>query len=135
MNVEILMIAGGALHFLILIVSVQIPRVLDWETHLALLPPFLRSLFWVYGAFIVLTIAGFGALSIGYAAEIAVGEGLARGFCAFVAIFWTARLFVQWVIFDPGPFLKTRLHRVGYHGLTAIFILLPLIYGYAALAN
>ena len=64
---------AGALQLLILIVSVQVPRVLDWRTNLAVLHPFLRKLFWVYGAFIVLVIIGFAALTFLNADEMAKG--------------------------------------------------------------
>jgi len=135
MNTELLIIAGGILHLGILIASSQVPRVLDWKGHLAPLPAFLRTLFWVYGAFIVLTIFGFGALSLLFTGELAGGSGLARGFCGFVCLFWTARLAVQLFIFDGKELVKTRWQKGGYHMLTGVFVLLPLIYGYVAFAQ
>lgn len=63
----------------------------------------------------------------------ASGIPLARGMAGFIALFWTARLVVQFWIFDASDMLSTRLHRAGYHALTIIFILLVLIYGWAVL--
>ena len=56
---EILILTGGGLHFLTLIASAMVPKTLDWKGELAKLIPFLRTLFWVYGIFIVLCIVSF----------------------------------------------------------------------------
>ena len=57
---------------------------------------------------------------------------LARSFCAFVAVFWGLRLSVQLFVVDARAFLKTTFLRVGYHGLTVVFIYLTIAYGLAA---
>src|SRR4030095_13021701 len=106
--------------------------VLDWRKNLASLPSFLRRLFWVYGAFIVLAIIGLGTLTLVHARAMSSGDPLARGLCGFIAFFWLARLVVQIWVFDPTPFLTTRLMRFGYHALTAAFIYLAAVYGCAA---
>jgi hypothetical protein len=128
-----LLYLAGVMQFSILIASAIIPRALDWRRNLAGLDPFLRKLFWVYGIFIVLVIIGFSVLTVFHAASIAAGEPLARSVCAFIAIFWLARLVVQIAVFDARVFLTTWFYKVGYHALTVIFALLVLIYGWAAL--
>jgi hypothetical protein len=124
---------AGLLHFTILIASALVPRVLDWRANLATLHPFLRRLFWVYGVFIVLTIIGFGTLTLLDSAAMATHEPVARSLAAFIAIFWLARLIVQLFVFDCRDFLTTPLLKIGYHGLTLLFIYLSFIYGYVAL--
>jgi hypothetical protein len=131
--VKSLLLAGGMLHFVILIASVLTPRVLDWRANLAALHPFLRRLFWVYGSFIVLVIVSFGTLTLLQADELAAGTSLARSLCAIIAIFWVARLAVQFFVFDAKPFLTTTFLRLGYHGLTSLFAALVFIYGCTAL--
>ena len=128
-----LLIIGGILHFVILIASALTPRVLDWRENLATLHPFLRRLFWVYGAFIVLVIISFGTLTLFRTDELASATPLARSVCAMIAIFWAARLSVQFFVFDARPFLTTAFRRVGYHGLTILFSALVFIYGCVAL--
>jgi hypothetical protein len=128
-----LLILGGLLHFVILIASSLTPRVLDWRANLAMLHPFLRRLFWVYGFFIVLVIISFGVLTLVHADELAAGAPLARSICAVIAIFWLARLAVQFFVFDAISFLTTTFLRLGYHGLTFLFAALVLIYGSVAL--
>ena len=127
------LLVGGLLHFVVLIASALTPRVLDWRTNLAALPPFLRRLFWVYGCFIVLVIISFGAITLRHANELASGAPLSRSVCAMIAIFWLARLGVQFFVFDARPFLTTTFLRLGYHGLTLLFTALVAIYGCAAL--
>jgi hypothetical protein len=129
-----LLYLAAALQLLILTASIQVPRVLDWKSNLSALRPFLRRLFWVYGTFIVLVIGGFSILTFLNAGAMAAGEPVARSLCAFITVFWAARLFVQFAIFDPGPFLATRLQRIGYHLLGGAFVVLVLVYGWAAAA-
>jgi len=127
------LIIGGLLHLVVLIASALTPRVLDWRTSLAVLHPFLRRLFWVYGSFIVLVIILFGAVTLLHANELASGAALPRSVCAMIAIFWLARLGVQFFVFDARPFLTTTVLQLGYHGLTLLFLALVFIYGCAAL--
>ena len=119
---------GGAVHFAILIASALTPRVLGWRRHLSTLPPLLRQLFWVYGSLIVLVIVSFGTISLVNAGDLASGTPLARSVCATIAVFWAARLAVQWFVFDAAPFLTNALLKLGYHTLTAAFVLLVAIY-------
>ena len=128
-----LILLGGLGHFAILLASAQVPRVLDWKHELAPLHPFVRQLFWVYGAFIVLTIAGFGVLTLMNVDALAAGSQLARGVAALVAVFWAVRLAVQCFVFDARPFLTNAWRRLGYHTLTAAFVFFTLLYGYLAL--
>ena len=128
-----LILLGGLIHFGILIASALTPGVLEWRRHLAQLPTLLRQLFWVYGSFIVFVIVAFGSLSLTHAGALASGEPLARSICAFIALFWAARLAVQWFVFDASPFLANAFLKVGYHTLTLAFVILTLIYGCAAI--
>jgi len=123
---------GGLLQLSILIASALVPRVLDWRRNLAGLHPFLRKLFWVYGAFIVFVIIAFATLTLLHAGAMATGEPVARSLCFFIAIFWLARFVVQFVVFEPRPFLTNLFYKAGYHLLTLIFGFLALIYGWAS---
>jgi hypothetical protein len=130
---EKLLCLAGFLHFIILIASALVPRVLDWRANLALLHPFLRTLFWVYGVFIVLVIVGFGTLTLIDLAPMAAGEPVARTLAALIAVFWFARLLVQLFVFDCRAFLTNWFLKAGYHSLTLAFIYLTLIYGWVAI--
>lgn len=132
-HLETFLKIGGCLHFAILLASALVPRALDWRKNLASLHPFLRSLFWVYGCFIVLVIISFGLLTLRFSGELAAGTPLARGLCLFICAFWTARLAVQIFVFDARPFITNWFYRLGYQGLTCAFIYFVAVYGIAAL--
>jgi hypothetical protein len=133
-TLEILLRLAGLVQFAILGASASVPRVFDWRRNLAPLHPFLRRLFFVYGAFIVLVIVGFGTLTLRHAGAIASGEPVARSISAFIAIFWFARLIVQLLVFDCRPFLTNWLLTAGYHGLTLAFVYLTAVYAWAAIS-
>ena len=124
---------AAALQLLILIASASTPRVLDWRKNLAVLHPFLRKLFWVYGVFVVMVIIAFAVLTFRHADAMAAREPVARSLCLFIAIFWGARLLVQFAIFDARPFLTNWFYKTGFHALTIIFAFLTFVYGKAAL--
>lgn len=132
MQLESLILIGGIFHFGILFASALAPNVLDWRRELTKLDPLSRQLVWVHGAFIVLVIVAFGALSVAYAPELAGGAALARAVCAFIALFWAARLGVQFFVFDARPKLTTPLLRIGYRALTFVFAYLAVVFAMAA---
>lgn len=132
MNYELLIYICGLLHFGILLASALVPKVLDWKASLRKLDGLSRQLVWVHGAFVVLVIAGFGAISVLFAADLTAGSPLARAVCGFIAVFWGARLFVQLFVFDARPFLKNVFLKTGYHGLTAVFLYHAVVYSVVA---
>ena len=130
---KLLLQLAAAVQLLILIASASTPRVLDWRKNLAVLHPFLRKLFWVYGVFVVMVIIAFAVLTFRHADAMATREPVARSLCLFIAIFWGARLLVQFAIFDVLPFLMNWFYKTGFHALTIIFAFLTFVYGKAAL--
>jgi hypothetical protein len=130
-----LLFVGGILHFGILFASALVPRVLDWRSALRQLDPLSRQLVWVHGLFIVLVIIAFGVLSVAFPHELADGSRLARAVCAFIGLFWTCRLVVQFAVFDARPYLKSALLAIGYRGLTVVFCYLAIVYAWAAFSR
>lgn len=124
---------AASLQLSLLIASSLTPCALDWRSNLRSLHPFLRRLFWVYGVFIVMVIIGFATLTFLHAGAMAAGEPVARSLCVFIALFWSARLFVQFFVFDARPFLTNWFYKIGYHMLTVVFSALVLIYSMAAI--
>jgi hypothetical protein len=132
-TLAILILIAGVLHFGVLIASALVPQVLDWRGDLARVSPMTRHLVWTHGVFIVIVIIGFGVLSILNAAALASGESLARSMCAFVALFWGARLSLQYTWLNASPYLTTPVLKGGYHALTLVFAYFTGVFGYAAL--
>ena len=125
---------AGVAHFGILIASATVPFALNWRESFKGLPPLLRQLFWVYGFFIVLMIIAFGLISLVHAETLAMAASpLARTVCGLIAVFWFARLMVQFFVFEARSYLVNWVYRLGYHGLTVVFVYLVLVFTYAAL--
>lgn len=133
MDMILLVRIGGLLQLGVLIASALVPRELNWRAQLRPLDPLLRQLIWVHGAFIVLVIAGFGTLCLVEAPELAAGSGLARAVSGLIAVFWLARLAIQFFVFDARPHLTNRLFAMGYHALTVVFAYLAIAFTLAAL--
>jgi len=122
---------AGAGQLGVLVASALVPLRLRWRTSLSGLPRLYRQLYWVYGGYVVLAIVAFGLISLFNAAEMAAGSGLARGLCAFIAVFWGIRLTLQ-AVFDVKEHLSAWWLKVGYNALTVLFVLFTLLYSFAA---
>jgi hypothetical protein len=129
-----LILIAGLLHFCILSASALVPIVLDWRRALLGLHPFIRLLVWTYGGFVVLTIIGFGTLSVSQSHALSAGTGLARAVCGFIAVFWSARLFLQLFVMDIRPIVKSRALLLGDKLLTIVFAYFTLVFWIAAIA-
>jgi hypothetical protein len=118
----------------VLIASALVPFRLNWREELRGLSRLHRQMYWVYGGYVVLSIIAFASLSIFNAGELANGSGLARGFCAYVAVFWGIRIALQG-IFDVKEYLTAWWLKAGYLALTLMFTVFASIYSWAALQS
>jgi hypothetical protein len=131
-NLTLALQIAGVLHLGLLGAGGLMPRAVGMRSHVGVLPPFLRQLFWVYYSFIALCLVSFGTMTFLLAPALAAGGGLARGLCIFFAVFWTIRLIAATFIFDVRPYLTNSLWRLGYHATNLVFIYLPIVYAWAA---
>ena len=129
---ERLIFTAGVAQLGVLIASAIVPFRLNWRTELRSLSRLHRQMYWVYGGYVVLSIVAFALLSIAHAGELARGTGLARGVCAYIAVFWGVRVGLQGV-FDVKGHLTTWWLTAGYHALTVLFASFTLLYASAAL--
>jgi hypothetical protein len=132
-TLTLLLELAGAMHLGLMCAGALMPRAVNLRTHLAVLPTFIRRLFWVYYAFIGLCLVSFGLITVTFAGTLAAGSALARAVCAFMAVFWTVRLFAATFIFDVRPYLTNHFWRLGYHATNIVFAYLPVVYALAAL--
>ena len=131
---RILILTAGFGQLTVLTASALVPLRLDWHTELQSLSKLHRQMYWVYGGYVVVSIIAFALISIFHSVELAGGSGLARSLCLYIAVFWGIRLVLQGV-FDVKAHLSTWWLRLGYHGLTVLFIAFTLIYGWAAVCS
>jgi len=127
-----LIFAAGAGQLCVLVASALVPLRLNWREELQCLPRLHRQMYWVYGGYVVMSIVAFGILSLLHSRELASGSGLARAFCAYVAVFWGIRLGLQ-AVFDVKDHLTAWWLRAGYFALTLLFAGFTAVYGLAAL--
>ena len=128
-----LIFMAGIGQLAILIASALVPFRLNWRAELQCLSRLHRQMYWVYGGYIVLSTVAFAALSILNSRELASGSALARGFCAYVAVFGGIRVGLQ-AVFDVRDHLTTWWLKAGYFMLTLMFAALTVVYAWAALS-
>lgn len=133
MNLTLAVQIAGVLHGGLIVAGVLMPRVVKLREHISALPEFIRRLFWVYYTFIGLCLVAFGVITVGFAATLASGEGLARAVCGFLAVFWTIRFVAATFVFDVRRYLTNTFWRAGYLATNIVFIYLPVVYLWAAL--
>ncbi len=126
-----LILLAGVGQLSILIASALVPFRLNWREELRVLSRLHRQMYWVYGGYVVLSIVAFAVLSIAHSRELASGSGLARGFCAYVAVFWGIRVALQ-AMLDVKEHLTAWWLKLGYFALTMMFAMLTIVYAWAA---
>jgi hypothetical protein len=131
-TLTLLLQIAAIFHLGLMCAGLLMPGAVKLRSHLAALPPFIRQLYWVYYSFIGFSLLSFGLITFTFAETLAAGSNLARAVCAFLAIFWTIRLFAATFVFDVRPYLTNKLWRLGYQATNIVFIYLPVIYLLAA---
>ena len=119
---------AGIGHFCVLIASFQVPSRLGWKEDLAKLTPFNRKLMWVHGGFAVLTIIAFGVLTLTLHGEMLRGDRAAIALAAFIGIYWTTRLVVDFAYYEHKDWPTGRAFVTGHAMLTLLFVCLAATY-------
>ena len=93
---------AGAIHAGIVFANLPLPGRLRVRENLHTVPRFLRQIFYVHWAYIVVVVGFFSLLCFGFGHELAGASPLGRFLSAFIAVFWLARLLLQWFYYDAG---------------------------------
>lgn len=115
--------------------SLAIPRVLGWKTELSKVQPLIKQMFWTYAAYILVINLCFGLLSITACDELLNGTFLAIIITGFIAVYWISRVLIQFFYFDRSGFPTGVLNRLAEVILTALFVVLALVYSLAFYIN
>ena len=118
---KLLWLAGFG-HFCVLIASFQVPVRMRWREDLTKLMPVNRKLMWTYGAFIVLTIVAFGALTLALHDELLRGDRAALGLASFIGVFWLMRVFVDVTMHTHADWPRGTRFVVAHMMLLMLFI-------------
>ena len=126
LNVALWLAAIG--HFCVLGASVQVPARLGWKEDLPKLRPFNRKLMHVYSGYTVGTILAFGVLTFLLHDEMRRGERAATALAVFIALYWTARIGVDFLYYEHADWPQGRQFVVGHFLLTGLFCALATTY-------
>jgi hypothetical protein len=128
-----MLIAAGAGQIALALSSLAIPRLLGWRQELAGVRPLTRNLFWTYAGYTFGIHLWFAAVSIFAASELASGTTLATFVTGFIAIYWGARLILQFTYYDRSVSGERLLFRLAEAAYVTLFAALTLIYTAVAL--
>ncbi|HEV3120776.1 MAG TPA: hypothetical protein VGY53_02685 [Isosphaeraceae bacterium] len=115
--------------------SLAIPRVLRWRDDLARLRPLTRQIFWTYAAYIWCTNLAFGLVSTFAPKWLLDGTPLAGAVCGFIALYWGARVVIQFAYFDRNDAPKGPLFALAEAILVGLFLFLTLVFGALAVQH
>jgi len=113
---------------------VVIPRILHWREEMARLRPLTRQVFTTYAVYIAGTNLSFGLLSALSPASLLAPSVLAVAVDAFIAVYWGARIIVQFAYYDRRGGPTGPAARLAEAVLVAFFVCLTLVYATAAVA-
>lgn len=109
--------------------SLAIPRILRWQEDTGRLRPLTRQVFWTYAGYIWATNLCFGLLSVGAPDWLLDRSPLAGVVAGYIALYWAARLVIQFAYFDRGAMPEGLVPRLGEAALVGLFVFLTLVYG------
>jgi hypothetical protein len=124
-----LLVGAGAAQLVLVVASLAIPRLLEWTADLAKLRPLTRQVFWTYAGYIWVTNLSFGLLSTVTPELLLDRKPLAGFVCGFIAVYWGARLVIQFVYFDRTDVPKGWFFVMGETALVTLFASLTVLYG------
>lgn len=103
---------------------IPMTRYFRWREDAARMTPLNCQVFHVHCFFVCLTVALMGALALVWPAELLAPSPLARLVSGGIALFWLARLVVQFFIYDRAHWQGKRLETLAH----ILFSLLWLYY-------
>ncbi|MBA60891.1 MAG: hypothetical protein CMJ76_00855 [Planctomycetaceae bacterium] len=135
MEIEELIFIAGFGQLAIAIGSLAIPATLNWANDVAQLRPLTRQVFWTYAAYIWTTNIFFGIISISFPMELTSGGNIAMALSLFIAVYWGARVVIQFTYFDRSDAPSGMKYTLAEILLVTTFIFLTIIYSYSAWNN
>jgi hypothetical protein len=129
---------AGLGQLVLIVASLAIPSILGWKEETAKLRPLTRQVFWTYAGYIWATNLAFGLLSALAPHWLLDQSGLSATVTSFIAVYWIARLIIQFTCFDRHDIeggTPPALLIGGESALVSLFVLLALVYTSAALWN
>jgi uncharacterized membrane-anchored protein YitT (DUF2179 family) len=111
------------------IASFWIPKALGWREKLAGLTPLMRELWWTYSIYVWSSHVFFAVLALGHGDWLMSRTGAATAMSVFMLLWWSVRLWLQFLGFDLREIADSRANRIAKHLLTLLFTSLVVLYG------
>ncbi len=135
LKLETLVVLAGWGQIALVIGSFAIPKILQWSAKLASLELLLRQVFWTYAGYILVTNLCMGLLSAFAASDLLSGQLLASAVSGYIAVYWIARVLIQFFYFDTSAAPPGWVSKVGEVALVGLFIFLSGVYSAVFLTN
>src|SRR3954447_16151030 len=113
---------AGIGQLILIVASLAIPYVLRWREDTARLRPLTRQVFWTYAGYIWATNLAFGLLSTFLPQSLLDGNPLAGSVCGFIAVYWGARVIIQFAYFDRTDAPRGLFFTLGEILLVGLFV-------------
>lgn len=126
---------AGLAQIVLVLGSLAIPKVLNWQAELGKVQPLIKQMFWTYAAYILVINLCFGLLSIFNVHELTNGSNLSMLVNGFIAVYWISRVLIQFFYFDRSGFPSGKWHRLAEVALVVLFVFLSAVYSWAAYYN
>lgn len=130
-----LLFLSGIGHIVLCIASSVIPKALKWSEGLKDLQPLLRQMFWTYAAYILVINFCFGIVSVFGTEELVNQSFLAKSVTLFIAVYWFARILIQFFYFDKTDAPQGLIYTLGEVALVGLFVFFTVVYFVAFLYN
>jgi hypothetical protein len=130
-----LIVLAGLLQLVLVVAGCIVPFVFDWNRDLAGARALTRQIFWTYAGYILAANVFFAVLCLGQPAALLDGSYLARCLTVYLCLYWLVRILLQFTYFDRASAPQGPLIPLAEITLVTTFILLTIIYGWAAAIN
>lgn len=119
----------GVVHLVIIGANLALPSILNFRGELGKVSPIIRQIFLVHHAYLMLILALFAALCLGFPEELAGASRIGTFLCGFMALFWLSRLPVQFFFYDREV---KRLHKLGHWAFSFALVMITAVLSIAA---
>ena len=112
-------------------VNLVVPIRYRWREETARLSLLNRQIFQAHAVFLVLTLALFSVLLVGYADALVEPTRLSRAVLAGLTMFWGLRMLMQWFFYSPAIWRGHRFNTVMHGIFSATWVYVTTICGLA----
>ena len=134
-NLQVLVCIAGLAQIVLVMGSIAIPKILNWQSELAKVQPLIKQMFWTYAAYILVINLCFGLVSVFDSNELINGSRMAMFVTCFIAAYWISRVLIQFFYFDRSNFPAGKWNRLAEVLLVMLFVFLSIVYSAAAYNN